>query len=140
MNLFSTIGILDTNGMCSINIPNTFINNSFYIAIKHRNSIETWSANPVLINNGAIHNFTNSANKAYGDNLKNDGGVYLIFGGDINQDSSVDSGYYGDLDLQSTNGDIGYLVTDLNGDSSVDSGDYQTIDNNSTLGIYTNHP
>jgi hypothetical protein len=67
-------------------------------------------------------------------------GVFLIYGGDINQDESVDSGDYGDLDIGSTNGDIGYYATDLNGDSSVDSGDYSTLDTNSTLGIFSTHP
>jgi hypothetical protein len=68
--------------------------------------------------------------------MKDDGtGVLLFYSGDINQDGSVDFNDYPDIDIGSSNGDLGYLATDLNGDSSVDFNDYPLIDYNSSLGI-----
>jgi hypothetical protein len=67
-------------------------------------------------------------------------GVYLIYGGDINQDGSVDFGDYPDLDIASNNSVVGYLVTDLNGDSSVDFGDYPMLDINSSNSKVSFHP
>ncbi len=140
MNVYTTKAILDTNGLCAINIPSSLNNNWFYLAIKHRNSIETWSANPILIANNANYNFTNAANKAYGLNLKNEGRVYLIYSGDINQDGSIDFADYTYLDIDAQNGIIGYFGTDLNGDSSVDFGDYPLLDLNSSNSIISYKP
>jgi hypothetical protein len=59
----------------------------------------------------------------------------LIYAGDINQDGSVDFNDYPDLDIGSSNGDLGYLPCDLNGDASIDFNDYPLIDLNSSNGI-----
>jgi hypothetical protein len=132
---------LSTTGQASLIFPGSAVGNKYYIAIKHRNSVQTWSTDSILIGSTTSYDFSTAATQAYGDNMVDDGsGVFLIYGGDINQDESVDSGDYGDLDIGSTNGDIGYYATDLNGDSSVDSGDYSTLDTNSTLGIFSTHP
>jgi hypothetical protein len=134
--VFSIKSIADTGGNCQILIPSAYANNRYYIGIKHRGSIETWSSSSVLLNNGIFYNFTNSASKAYGANLKDNGnGVYLIYNGDVNQDGAVDFADYPDLDIGSNNGDLGYLPTDLNGDGSVDFGDYPILDINSNDGI-----
>jgi hypothetical protein len=138
---YTTRDTLSTTGQARLIFPGTAVGNKYYIAVLHRNSVQTWSTDSVLIGATTSYDFSTAANKAYGDNMVDDGfGVFLIYGGDINQDQSVDSGDYGDLDIGSTNGDIGYYATDLNGDSSVDSGDYSTLDTNSTLGIFSTHP
>jgi PKD repeat protein len=118
-------------------LPTTAIDSSYFIVIKHRNSIETWSANSQrIIPIGSNYNFTTSANKAYGNNMRNMGsGVYAIYTGDITQDGSIDFNDYPDLDIGSNNGDLGYFTTDLNGDASVDFNDYPTLDINSNDGI-----
>jgi endonuclease I len=134
--VYSIKSVADTGGNCQILVPSAYANNRYYIGIKHRGSIETWSSSSVLLNNGIFYNFTNSASKAYGANLKDNGnGVYLIYNGDVNQDGAVDFGDYPDLDIGSSNGDLGYLPTDLNGDGSVDFGDYPILDINSNDGI-----
>ena len=140
MNVYTTKALLDTNGLCTINIPSSLTNNWFYLVIKHRNSIETWSANPIFITNNTNYNFTTAPNKAYGLNLKNESGVYLIYSGDINQDGSIDFADYPDLDTEAQNGIIGYFSTDLNGDSSVDFGDYPLLDLNSSNSIISYKP
>ncbi len=57
--LFSTKGIIDINGNGSFVFPQATNNNSYYIVIRHRNSIETWSAMDVLFDKAEInYNFS----------------------------------------------------------------------------------
>ena len=42
--------LLKTNGMAEIIFPVSVKNNSYYIAVRHRNALETWSKNPLLLN------------------------------------------------------------------------------------------
>ncbi|MCX6187840.1 MAG: hypothetical protein NTU43_12765, partial [Bacteroidetes bacterium] len=139
--LYSVKVIADTGGFCQVIIPNTFANSRLSIGVKHRGSIETWSANPILLSNGTTYNFTTSASKALGDNMTDDGtSIFLIYNGDVNQDGSVDFNDYPALDIASSNGDLGYLETDLNGDASVDFNDYPILDINSSNGVLSVTP
>ncbi len=133
---FSAKATLDTAGNANISFPSAALGNSYYIVVNHRNSIATWSASPITMSATTNYNFTTAANKAAGNNLQDYGsGKYLIFSGDINQDGSVDFNDYPDLDISSSNGDLGYLPYDLNGDASVDFNDYPILDINSSNGI-----
>jgi hypothetical protein len=67
--------------------------------------------------------------------MAEDGGVFMLFSGDINQDGSIDFNDYPDLDTSCINGDLGYLPYDLNGDASVDFNDYPFIDINCINGV-----
>jgi hypothetical protein len=134
--VFSVNTLISTSGLINISLPLNLIGNSYYIILKHRNSIEIWSESPLTINSTNSYDFTSTVNSAYGDNLKDDGtGTFMIYAGDINRDGSVDFMDYPSLDIASTNGDLGYLATDLNGDASTDFNDYPMIDLNSSLGI-----
>ena len=133
---YSAKGTLSTNGTSNIVFPAGSLGNSYYLVIKHRNSIETWSTNPISILASTSYNFTSSITQAFGNNLSNMGNSkFAIFSGDINQDGSVDFNDYPDLDISSSNGDLGYLPYDLNGDASVDFNDYPLLDINSSNGI-----
>ena len=134
---YSATGILSTSGIANVTFPGGAIGNSYYIWIKHRNSITTSSANPVQINaSNTSFNFSSSLSQSYGSNLTDDGsGVFMIFTGDINQDGSVDFNDYPGLDIASSNGVLGYDANDLNGDASVDFNDYPMIDVNSSNGV-----
>jgi hypothetical protein len=140
--LYSTKVMIDISGLADINLPTTTIDSSYYIVIKHRNSIETWSASAFrVIPVGSTYNFKNAANKAYGNNLSNLGnGVFAIYSGDINQDGSIDFADYPSLDITSQNGVLGYDANDLNGDASVDFADYPILDINSNNGIISIRP
>ena len=48
-------GLLLIDGSVSVQFPSTLLGNSYYIFIKSRNSIETWSKFPVLFNNAVIN-------------------------------------------------------------------------------------
>jgi hypothetical protein len=109
--------------------------------VKHRNSLETWSASPITIGTNLSYDFSTAANKAYGSNLKNIGsGVYVIYTGDINQDGTIDFSDYPSLDLGNVNGSTGYLTADLNGDGTIDFSDYPILDVNSVNGISIAQP
>ncbi len=138
----TTIGTIGTNGVGNISLPPTASGGTYYIVLKHRNSITTWSSNPVTFNNSSnSYNFSTGVTQAFGDNLVNVGpGVYAIFSGDINQDGSVDFNDYPGLDIASSAGVLGYDSNDLNGDASVDFNDYPVLDVNSSLGVISVNP
>ncbi len=134
--VYSVIGFLDTSGNASLSFPSNLMGNSYYVVVKHRNSITTWSANAIPLSANTNFNFTNSVNSAFGDNLVDDGtGKYLIYSGDINQDGAVDFNDYPYLDIASNNGLLGYDANDINGDASVDFNDYPILDTNSNIGV-----
>jgi hypothetical protein len=123
---------LSTTGNIAISAIPALYNGSYYLTIKHRNSIETTSGAPVSFAGSAInYDFTTAAAKAYGDNLKLMGTVYAIFGGDVNQDGIVDSGDMNPIENASINLTSGYVAEDVNGDGLVDSGDMNIVENNS---------
>jgi hypothetical protein len=133
---------LSITGLTSMTLPRTMYNNQYYVVVKHRNSIETWSANPVHMNAASkSYDFTISAESAYGDNqVMVEDDVFAIYGGDINQDGFVDGNDFIDVDNDNTNFASGYLVTDANGDGFVDGNDFIMIDNNNTLFIGVTKP
>jgi len=140
--LFVNTTLMNTDGTAKVLFPANVIGNNYYLVIKHRNSIETWSASPINITAlGATYNFSNAANKAFGDNLSDMGNsVFAIYSGDINQDGSIDFSDYPDLDIANNSGVLGYNVNDLNGDASVDFNDYPLLDINSNNGIIAMRP
>jgi parallel beta-helix repeat protein len=123
--------LLSTNGLCSITIPST-LGDAYYIVVKHRNSIQTWSSVPLSFTGSVInYNFTNSASSAYGDNLKEVAtGVYAIYVGDVNQDGLVDGSDMSDIELENNNFASGYIVADVNGDGIVDGSDMSIVETN----------
>ena len=51
--------VLDVSGNASVSFPSIYSGGSYYLVINHRNSLETWSKNPVLLPLGGIsYNFT----------------------------------------------------------------------------------
>jgi hypothetical protein len=136
----STQGVLQTNGTAACTFS-TSQSGSYYIAVKHRNSIETWSTTPITIGASSSYNFTTSANKAYGDNMiEMEPGVWAFYSGDINQDGFIEGS---DFPLLNNDNDAfaeGYLSTDINGDGFVEGSDYPILNNNSDNFIESMHP
>ena len=131
--------ILNTNGSAVCNFP---ISGTYYLAIKHRNAIQTWSKTTVTLSAAPLTNdFSNALNKAYGDNQKAlGGGIFAFLSGDVNSDENVDL-----LDLSVLESDIngfafGYKRTDNNGDGNVDLLDYPIEETNINNFIFSNHP
>jgi hypothetical protein len=121
---------LDIYGNASVSVPNE-VNGSYYITIKHRNSIETVSANSVSFSGSTITYAFDTPASTYGGNLlQMIDGQYVIYGGDVNHDGYIDSGDMTPLDNDSNDFVSGYVNTDVNGDGFVDSGDMTIVDNN----------
>jgi hypothetical protein len=124
---------LNADGTLTISTIPGSISGNFFIVIKHRNSIETWSATAVPFGSSTIeYDFTTAATKAYGDNMKLISGVYAIYSSDPNQDGSVDGSDMLMIDNASKPPVLqGYNPEDLNGDGSVDGTDMLMVDNSS---------
>ncbi|MFH1120719.1 MAG: hypothetical protein V1775_12930 [Bacteroidota bacterium] len=123
---------LSTSGASSVTIPGLY-NGSYYVTVRHRNSIETTTAAPVSFAGGTINYSFNLPAQAYGNNLllmAGPGTYYAIYGGDVTQDGAVDTGDMTPVDNDAAAFVTGYVVTDVNGDGSVDTGDVTIIDNN----------
>ncbi len=125
---------LGTDGNVQLaHIPGV-LNEAYYIVIRHRNSIETWSAQPLdIIGTGPFsYDFSTAASQAYGNNQKLMGGVYVIWGGDATQDGMVDGSDMSVIDNGSQPPILhGYYPEDVNGDGIVDGSDMSMVDNNS---------
>lgn len=109
---------------------------TYYIQLKHRNSIETWSkagGETYVAFTTFMYDFTTSAANAYGNNqtqIDSSPIRYAIYSGDVNQDGTVDLTDNQLIDNDSFNFIFGYVNTDLNGDNFVDLIDAAIGDNN----------
>jgi len=112
---------------------------TYYAALKHFNSIETWSKSggiPMNYTDTSFYDFTSSASQAYGGNLVLHGGKYCIYSGDVNQDGITDGSDLMKIFNDSYAGLTGrYLASDLNGDNIADAADLSILDNNVFNGI-----
>lgn len=133
---------LMTTGDVSIPTVPAEVAGMFYIVVKHRNSMETWSATAVSFSDPSpiVYNFSTDATQAYGANMKVVGGVALIYAGDVNQDGIVDGSDMAAVDNASTATLLGYNPEDTNGDGIVDGSDMAIIDNNSTATVQISRP
>jgi hypothetical protein len=123
--------IVMMTGDCFLDFNNVYEYNYYYIVVKHRNSIETWSASPqFFLNNSMSYDFTTTPWQAYGDNEILIGTRYCIYSGDVNQDGAIDATDLSEIDNDATNFITGYVDTDLTGDSFVDGTDFAIADNN----------
>jgi hypothetical protein len=127
---------LKTNGTTVFSFP-YYLKDNYYIAVKHRNHLETWSSSPVSFAADTInYDFTTSASKAYSDNQKQvSPNTFAMYVGDVNQDGVVDLSDLVTMDGDLTNGTVAYIVYDLNGDGVVDISDLVAIDENLTNGV-----
>jgi len=127
----SSLSILDSNGMGNFTFSNAVNSVPYYIVIRHRNGIETWSATGSSFSSGNLsYDFTLSSAQAYGNNQILKGTKYCIYNGDINQDDIIDGSDASAIDNDTFNFATGYLVTDLNGDEIIDGSDAAIADNN----------
>jgi len=142
---YSVKVILHNNGTATAIFPRATLGNSYYIALKHRNSIETWSAAPILISSNTSYDFSSGLVQAYGDGfnapLKHMGnGVFAIYSGDVNQDGGIDIFDMQIAENSATQFVFGYYNSDCNGDGSSDIFDMQIIENNVGLSLFYSRP
>jgi len=114
---------------------------SYWIAIRHRNSIPTWSSSAVTI--PGSYDFTTSMLKAYANNMTDvlGEGIYSFYTGDINQDEFIDIFDFPQFDYENQNFVFfQYSSSDLNGDGFVDIFDFPVYDTNNQNFIFSIHP
>ena len=135
-NSFSPFSIMDSSEAIidSVSMEGNFkFNNagpgSYYIVLKHRNCIETWSSSggisydPMKINS---YDFTTSDMQAYGNNqilIDNSPVKYAMFSGDINNDGSVELTDLIEVYTAAVSFTSGDILHDLNGDNTVNLND-----------------
>ncbi|HOZ51898.1 MAG TPA: hypothetical protein PLU17_08580, partial [Chitinophagaceae bacterium] len=138
----STTTDLMTNGQAIASF-NSIPAGLYYVVLKHRNSIQTWSAGPVPLSPATTYNydFTASQAQAYGNNMiEVEPGVWAIYTGDINQDENIDLTDYTLYESDASNFLFGYLPTDIDGDGTVDLLDSPILENNLFNFIFSSHP
>ncbi|MEI6408536.1 MAG: fibronectin type III domain-containing protein [Bacteroidota bacterium] len=135
--------ILSTTGTATVNFPCSVVSTSYYIVIKGRNILETWSKTPQMADFTYGYNFDAAAD-AYGDNMGVAFGVPVIYSGDIDAvpygDGEVNLTDYTVWEVDNDLGAIGYYPTDLNGDGEVNLTDYTIWEANNDLGVLVNKP
>ena len=122
---------IDSTGHGLFIFNNAISGVGYFLVVKHRNSIETWSSTPnAFISNELTYNFTTSSSHAFGNNRVNKGSRYCIYSGDVSQDGIVDGNDAGSIDNDAYNFITGYVNTDLTGDNIIDASDASIVDNN----------
>jgi PKD repeat protein len=139
-NTFPNVNI-STTGNVVLDGINTITTGSYYITIRHRNSIAITTASPVSIAGGTVnYDFSTSSSQAFGNNLLNINGTYIIYSGDVNQDGHINAADMTVVDSEANIFKVGYENCDINGDAVVDFTDMVTAEPNILLGISALHP
>jgi len=138
--IYSFKTILYTNGIATVLLPSS--STSYYLVVKERNGLETWSKDPVspsLLS--ATYNFSSNAGKAYGDNLiETEPGIWAVYSGDLYQDENIDLIDINLLEASISNFEFGNVSTDINGDGNVDLMDFTVIELNVSNFVFSGHP
>ena len=72
--------------------------------------------------------------------MKNVGGIFTFYSGDINQDGNVDPSDFSAWEVDSDAFSFGVYTTDLNGDGIVDPTDFSIWEPNSDAFIFSSTP
>lgn len=133
---YQTIDFAKTNvnpdGSSQLNFINAENGVNYFIAINHRNSLETWSSSAQSFSSNSLsYNFSAAASQAFGNNMKQKGFRWTVFSGDVNQDGTIDLTDLGLIDNDAYNFVSGYINSDLNGDNFSDLSDLGIAENNS---------
>jgi hypothetical protein len=128
--------LLNASGSGTVTFEKVTDGTPFYIVLKHRNSIETWSNLAKSFSLGTLsYDFTTSSDKAFGNNMKLVGTKWCIYSGDVNQDGVIDTNDSNLINNDAYNFSSGYLSGDLTGDGLIDINDLVIYDNNAFANI-----
>ena len=129
--------VLNTSGQGTVTYLSLSNGVNYYIAIKHRNSIETWSKLPQKFTGGTLdYDFTTAATQAFGENMNLKGTKWCIINGDCNQDGFIDGSDYLEI-VNNWETDDPAMAGDTNGDQYIDGSDFLQIANNWEAGAIT---
>jgi len=134
----SSKSITDSAGNTSLYFNNTSNGENYYIVVRHRNSLQTWSSAGISFNAStglASYDFTFSRNRAYGNNMTKvdtSPDLFAFYSGDVNQDEIIEGGDLALIDNDASNFVTGYVPTDITGNEFVDGSDAAISDNNAS--------
>jgi hypothetical protein len=135
--------ILNSSGYGTTSFTSALETASYYVVVKHRNSVETWSAAPQAFFSGLMYyDFTTAQNKAYGNNLVQNGTKWCIYSGEVTNNYFIE---FDDL-IQVYNfyllglADPGYYVEDVTGNGFVEFDDLLLVYNNYLGEVYSHNP
>jgi len=142
---YSAKAILHTDGTASVTFPGTALGGSYYVALRHRSSMETWSSSAITTSSTNSVDFSASLSAVYGDGVNDPmvnmgSGVYALYSGDVNQDGSIDLLDLINADVDASQFAFGYNATDCTGDGSSDLLDIIQIENNAGLFLFYARP
>lgn len=130
----SSKGLLNNSGIGNFSFQNASNSVNYFVILKHRNSIETWSRLGQLFTSGLMNfNFSTFANQSFGNNqiqIDISPSRFGLYSGDVNQDGVIDGSDQSIVGNAAFNFSTGYLASDLNGDSIIDASDAVIADNN----------
>ena len=133
--------VLNNNGQGTGKFYSADNGTPYYIVLKHRNALETWSkTGQSFTNNALAYDFTTASDKAYGNNLVLKNNKWCIYSGDVNQDGFISSEDLNIIFIDNVNGAIGYNATDLNGDVFTEIDDVNIVFVNSVFSIDSKRP
>ncbi len=137
----SVKSIADTSGKGLFKFTRADNATDYFIVVKHRNSLETWSSgiNRFIYNNMS-YNYSSASSQAFGNNLILKGSRYCLYSGDVINNGLIDLDdllkvYNDEVSFQT-----GYLDTDINGDSIVDLDDVLIVYGNANGFVETVKP
>ena len=140
----SSKAFVSSSGMGTFKFSNAVNGVNYYLHLKHRNSVETWSNSAQMFASDNLnYNFTTASSQAYGNNQKlvdSSPVRYGIFSGDVNQDGNVDLNdiiiIFNDANIFTT----GYKISDITGNEITDLSDVILAYNNSSNFVVKNIP
>lgn len=122
---------LNSSGNGTFSFSNADNATNYYLVIKHRNALETWSStgSKFIINN-MNYNFSSAQTQAYGNNQILKGTRYCVYSGDVTHDGIIDVADLVQVYNSSINFSSGYIPDDVNGDLFTDAEDLTIVYNN----------
>lgn len=132
----SSKAVLDSAGNGAITFNRIGNESNYYIIVKHRNSLESWSnVSKYFYNNTLNFDFTSASGFTYGHNSILSGTKYCFYSGDVNKDGTIDAADISKVDNDVANSVSGYVQSDVTGDNFVDASDLGLVENNVGLGV-----
>lgn len=132
----SAKGYISATGTVALSFANAATNVPYWIQIKHRNSIETWSSTAqTFATNSLSYSFSTAAVQAYGSNMiQVDASPlrFAVYNGDENQNGTVDLVDITDTYNSASVFASGYVNTDTDGNGIVDLSDITATYNNAS--------
>jgi hypothetical protein len=142
----SSVSLIDSVTFSGNFVFTNATSGNYYIQIRHRNSITTWSKNPGEIIEAEIpktYDFTSGQVQSFGSNsvqVDSSPVRYGIYCGDVNQNGTVDLSDVVLISNDASNFLQGYLDTDITGDRIVDLNDITMTYNNAGTFVNTITP